>query len=129
MSLLQWRREQPRIDYDSTSLLSISTTHIVSLLPNGIQHIRFLSPTSLPHLRIDKCMSLRKWSMSVRSLAAEYSLWQLRTGTWDWQLRTGRPTGYWQSRRVRGTGKADGCSGRLPSKIAMSRAKGWNGCT
>ncbi|KAF6232598.1 hypothetical protein HO173_009266 [Letharia columbiana] len=159
VSLLQWRREQTRQhDYDSTSSLSMSTTHTVSLLQWQQTYDLFtehvdnthsepatkwhsthsILPSLLPPyqtLRIDECMSLRKWSMSVRSLAAEYSLWQLRTGTWDWQLRTGRPTGYWQSKRVRGTGSR---SGRLTRRMdAMDsttkqdgyelRQRRWNG--
>ncbi|KAF6227436.1 hypothetical protein HO133_008880 [Letharia lupina] len=86
VSLLQWQQT-----YDLFTE-HIGNTHSEPATKWHSTHS--ILPSLLPPyqtLRIDKCMSLRKWSMSVRSLAAEYSLWQLRTG---------RPTGYRQSKRT-----------------------------
>ncbi|KAF6229663.1 hypothetical protein HO173_011309 [Letharia columbiana] len=59
VSLLQWRREQTRQhDYDPTSSLSMSTTHIVSLLPNGIHHIQIL----ITYLPTKPYESTRRWN-------------------------------------------------------------------
>ncbi|KAF6238527.1 hypothetical protein HO173_003496 [Letharia columbiana] len=69
-------------------------------------------------------LELRESSTSVRSLAAEYSLWQLRTGTWDWRLRTGRPTGYWQSRRWTTT-KQDSYESRQRMEWMYLMARAW----
>ncbi|KAF6224668.1 hypothetical protein HO173_012909 [Letharia columbiana] len=48
----------------STSSLSMSTTHIVSLLPNGIQHIRFFPTSYLPTRPYESTNELkqRRWN-------------------------------------------------------------------